>query len=52
MEPEIEVTPAMIEAGSRALMNYDPTNWSAEENAIVIASVYQAMERARRRSLK
>jgi hypothetical protein len=44
---ETEVTPAMVDAGSRVLANYDPTNWSDEENATVIANAYIAMERCR-----
>ena len=44
------VSPAMIEAGSRALANYDPVNWSAEENAAVISDVYRAMIRASKKS--
>jgi hypothetical protein len=47
---EIEVTPAMIEAGSRALANYDPSRWSNEETAVVIEDVYIAMEKLRRKS--
>jgi len=47
-EPEIEITPAMIEAGMRALANYDAANWSNEETAAIIEGIYRAMERARR----
>jgi hypothetical protein len=44
--PEIDITPAMIEAGLRALFPNETLPWFDDEE--VVAAVYRAMEAARR----
>lgn len=44
---EIKVTLAMIEAGSRELRHFSPSDDGAEARADVLESIYVAMERAR-----
>lgn len=45
MEPEIDITPAMIEAGKEALAGFDPRE---DDPAICVEDAYRAMEAARR----
>ncbi len=47
MEPEIKITPAMLEAGTAALAAYDRRFDSLEE---AVRRVYEAMETHRSRS--
>ena len=44
-DDEIEISSEMIEAGMRALGNYDPENWSDEETKAILADVFRAMSR-------
>jgi hypothetical protein len=46
---EIEVTPAMVEAGAGEVATYSPENSSCYEIAV---DVYKAMEMVRRRAIK
>lgn len=41
-EPEIEITPAMLEAGLEALSNYDPSD-SYELAEETVAAIFEAM---------
>jgi hypothetical protein len=47
-EDEIEVTPAMLEAGAEVVSEYSPHETTADEIAL---EAYRAMEKVRRRLL-
>jgi len=40
---EIEITPEMIDAGTRAKIDFDQANWSDEETHAVLAEVHRTM---------
>ena len=44
--PEIEITPEMIEAGSRELAYFNPREDGAEARAEILEEIYVAMTRA------
>lgn len=48
VEPDIEVTPEMIEAGMAVIMSLRDSGDSYDTEAAILAEAYRAMDKARR----